>query len=61
MIDFCIATSARCLRIPLSLSLSIFSAQVDNYIIFGFFTILGVAGVVLMLFIVPINKKKVNN
>ena len=34
-------------------------AQHDNYIIFGFFTFLGVAGVILMFFIVPVSKKKV--
>lgn len=43
-----------------TLSYSIILAQLDNYIIFGFFTLLGVAGVVLMLFIVPISKKKVS-
>jgi hypothetical protein len=38
---------------------SIILAQLDNYIIFGVFTVLGIIGVILMLFIVPINKKKV--
>lgn len=36
------------------------SAAIDNYIIFGFFAILGVAGVILMLFIVPMKRRKVN-
>ena len=35
-------------------------AAIDNYIIFGFFAILGVAGVILMLFIVPMKSRKVS-
>ena len=38
---------------------SMILAQHDNYIIFGVFTFLGVAGVILMFFIVPVSKKKV--
>jgi hypothetical protein len=38
---------------------SLFLAQLDNYIIFGVFAVLGVIGVFLMLFIIPVNKKKV--
>ena len=37
-----------------------YSAPMDNYIIFSFFTFLGVAGVLTMLFIVPVKRKKVH-
>ena len=37
---------------------TLFLAPTDNYIIFGFFTLLGVLGIIMMLFIAPTKQKR---